>query len=117
MKAHLDTHLLVPRSRSSAKVEVKYQGHIFKKNGRFGGNSVSQTHLVSICFLYFVSHFHQFSQTESVVGKSLQFVFRSKLILDCTLSASISCKGNYSYERRFTGLSLSVISHSVPLTN
>ena len=32
MKAHLiDTHLLVPRSRSSAKVKVKYQGHIFKK--------------------------------------------------------------------------------------
>ena len=29
MKAHLmDTHLLVPRSRSSAKVKVKYQGHI-----------------------------------------------------------------------------------------
>ena len=29
MKAHLiDTHLLVPRSRSSAKVKVKYQGHV-----------------------------------------------------------------------------------------
>ena len=32
MKAHLiDTHLLVPRSRSSAKVKVKYQGHVSQK--------------------------------------------------------------------------------------
>ena len=48
MKAHLiDTHLLVPRSRSPAKVKVKYQGHICKKkNGCFGGISVSQTHFV-----------------------------------------------------------------------
>ena len=32
MEAHLiDTHLLVPRSRSSAKVKVKYQGHVSQK--------------------------------------------------------------------------------------
>ena len=32
MKAHLiDTHLLVPRSRSSAKVKVKYLGHVSQK--------------------------------------------------------------------------------------
>ena len=37
MKAHLiDTHLLVPRSRSSAKVKVKYQGHISQKMGVSG---------------------------------------------------------------------------------
>ena len=48
MKAHLiDTHLLVPRSRSSAKVKVKYKGYISQKNGRFGGIRVSQTNLVS----------------------------------------------------------------------
>ena len=36
----------VPKSRSSVKVKVKYQGHSFlKKNGRFGGIGVSQTHL------------------------------------------------------------------------
>ena len=47
MKAHLiDTHLLVPRSRSSAKVKVKYQGHVFQKMGVSGGISVSQTYLV-----------------------------------------------------------------------
>ena len=32
MKAHLiDTHLLVQRSRSSAKVKVNYQGHVSQK--------------------------------------------------------------------------------------
>ena len=37
MKAHLiDTHLLVPRSRSSAKVKVKYQGHVSQKIGVSG---------------------------------------------------------------------------------
>ena len=37
MKAHLiDTHLLVPRSRSSAKVKVKYQGHVSPKMGVSG---------------------------------------------------------------------------------
>ena len=48
MKAYLiNRHLLVPRSRSPAKVKVKYKGYISqKKNGRFGGIRVSQTHLV-----------------------------------------------------------------------
>ena len=37
MKAHLiDTHLLIPGSRSSAKVKVKYQGHVFQKMGVSG---------------------------------------------------------------------------------
>ena len=37
MKAHLiDTHLLVPRSRSCAKVKVKYQGHVSQKIGVLG---------------------------------------------------------------------------------
>ena len=37
MKALLiDTHLLVPRSRSSTKVKVKYQGHVSKKMGVSG---------------------------------------------------------------------------------
>ena len=32
MKVHLiDTHLPVPRSRSSAKVKVKYQGHVSQR--------------------------------------------------------------------------------------
>ena len=37
MKAHLiDTHLLVQRSRLSAKVKVKYQGHVSQKMGVSG---------------------------------------------------------------------------------
>ena len=52
MKAHLiDTHLLVPRSRSSAKFKVKYRGHVSQKMGAAGGISVSQTHLVVSCIL------------------------------------------------------------------
>ena len=38
---------LVPKSRSSVKVKVKYQGHSFRKNG---GISVSQTQLVYYYF-------------------------------------------------------------------
>ena len=52
MKAHLiDTHL-VPRSRSSAKVKVKYQGHVSQKMGVLGGISVSQTHLFFFCYVF-----------------------------------------------------------------
>ena len=37
MKAHLiNTRLLVPRSKSSAKVKVKYQGHVSQKMGVLG---------------------------------------------------------------------------------
>ena len=51
MKAYLiNMHLLVPRSRSSAKVKVKYKGYISQKNGHFGGIRVSQTVLVSVFF-------------------------------------------------------------------
>ena len=51
MKAHLiNMHLLVPRSKSSAKVKVEYQCYISRKNCRFGGITVSQTHLVLFSF-------------------------------------------------------------------
>ena len=49
MKAYLiNMHLLVPRSRSSAKVKVKYKGFISQKKGRFGGIRVSKTHFVYV---------------------------------------------------------------------
>ena len=38
---------VVPKSRSSVKVKVKYQGHSFRKNGRCGGIIVSETQLVT----------------------------------------------------------------------
>ena len=52
MKANfIDAQLLVTRSRSSAKVNIKSH---FSKNGHFGGISVSQTHLVFIYFTKWV---------------------------------------------------------------
>ena len=47
MKAYLiNMHLLVPRSRSYAKVKVKYKGYISQKMAVLGGIRVSQSHLV-----------------------------------------------------------------------
>ena len=49
MKAYLiNMHLLVPRSRSFAKVKVKYKGYISQKMAVSGGIRVSQTHLIYI---------------------------------------------------------------------
>ena len=45
-------HSLVPKSRSSVKVIVKYQGHSFRKDGRCGAIRVSRTHLVAFIFKY-----------------------------------------------------------------
>ena len=51
MRAYLiNIYLVVPRSRYSVEVKVKYQGHVFKKMAIVGGGiHVSQTHLVKIC--------------------------------------------------------------------
>ena len=55
MKAHLiDTHLLVPRSRSFAKVKVKYQCHVSQKMG-VSGAVVFHKHIL---FSSPMSHFH-----------------------------------------------------------
>ena len=52
MKVHLiDTHLLVPRSRSSAKVKVKYQGHVSQKMGVSGAVEFHKHILFVICLL------------------------------------------------------------------
>ena len=49
MKARLiNTHLLVPRSRSSAKVQVKYQGHVSQKMG-VSGALVFHKHILFTC--------------------------------------------------------------------
>ena len=52
MKAHLiDTHLLVQRSRSPAKVKVKYQDHVSEKMG-VSGVLVFHKHILFFFFLY-----------------------------------------------------------------
>ena len=46
MKVHLiDTHLLAPRSRSSANVKVKYPSHVSQKMGVLGA-LVSHKHIL-----------------------------------------------------------------------
>ena len=71
MKAHLiNTHLLVPRSRPSAKVKVKYQGHVFVS----GAFSVSQTHFVLLCTLH------------SIFPKPLAALYTTQNLLRITFS-------------------------------
>ena len=57
MKAHLiDTHLQVPRSRSSTKVKVKYQGHVSQKMG-VSGALVFHKHIlfcIKVCSLQYI---------------------------------------------------------------
>ena len=63
MKAHLiDTHLLVPRSRSSAKVKVKYQDHVSQKMG-LSGALVFHKHILFLLYVNMdlVYHEHLFS--------------------------------------------------------
>ena len=76
MKAHLiDTHLLVPRSKSSAKVKVKYQGHVSQR-GCFGGISVSQTHFVfSVCIIPFQFIWFKHIFLLGLRSKFFQFIF------------------------------------------
>ena len=70
MKAHLiDTHLLVPRSRSSAKVKVKYQGHVSQKMG-VSGALVFHKHIL---FIYVFLQFDALSSKKRVSCKTLIF--------------------------------------------
>ena len=72
MKAHLiDTHLLVPRSRLSAKVKVKYQGHVSQNMG-VSGALVFHKHIL----LTMLSYTHK------------PFVKYVKKPRDCVLSLS-----------------------------
>ena len=65
MKAHLiDTHLLVPRSRSSAKVKVKYQGQVSQKMGVSG----------ALVFHKHIKHIHNNIGKEKMMESST-FIF------------------------------------------
>ena len=72
MKAHLiDTHL-VPRSRSSAKVKVKYQGHVSQKMGISGAFMFNK----HILFFFFFFLF-----TFSLLSIDASNLLRSKILL------------------------------------
>ena len=47
----MKAHLLVPRSRTSAKVDVKYQGHVSQKMGVSGAVEFHKHILFVICLL------------------------------------------------------------------
>ena len=72
---------LVPKSRSSVKVKVKYQGHSFKKNGSCGGEgiSVSQTQLVS-----YGNELIRSAVNSYVFFVSSISVFQFKMVVSCS---------------------------------
>ena len=68
MKAHLiDTHLLVPRSRSSTKVEVKYKGYISQKMA-FSGAFVFHKHILFFVIVFFFLSSTELGQLSGVAG-------------------------------------------------
>ena len=65
MKAHLiDTHLLVPRSRSSVKVKVKYQGHVSQKMG-VSGALVFHKHILVFWVFFHKPEVHNKEENEN----------------------------------------------------
>ena len=73
MKAHLiDTHLLVPRSRSSAKIKVKYQGHLSQRMG-VAGALVFHKHIL---FFFFSSPEHKVLMVSFVIAQCPVSVIR-----------------------------------------
>ena len=74
MRAYtINVHLLVPRSRSSAKVKVKYKGYNSQKMAVFGDIRVSQTHLVCLIL--------QFSKFESNSTFDRLWFYQLKVVL------------------------------------
>ena len=102
-------HLLVPRSRSSAKVKVKCKGYISPKNGCFGGIHVSQTHL-----------FFQLTLGRSFLrhsGKRRKCFFRGKVIpfdpyLHCCLRDPFE---NIVEKEENAGLLKDIFHYSTPI--
>ena len=73
MKAHLiDTHLLVPRSRSTAKVKVKFQGHVSQKMG-VSGALVFHKHILFLIFSVVSMAVPDFDRIEFFVCNCFEF--------------------------------------------
>ena len=67
MKAYLiNMYLLVPRSRSSAKVKVKYKGYISQKMGVLGA-FMFHKHILFIHIQYIVYKSFQFRQIQTLL--------------------------------------------------
>ena len=75
MEAHLiDTHLLVPRSRSSAKVKVKYQGHVSQKMV-VSGALVFHKHILFLSDTEFIDKFKKLQKCEIAIISDMNDVF------------------------------------------
>ena len=86
MKANLiDTHLLVPRSRSSAKVKVKYPGHVSEKMG-VSGHYCSQTHLVFNGIFFILVLFQCHDIEVLVLGKNHKKTKDSEKTIDILMA-------------------------------
>ena len=82
MKAHLiDTHLLVPRSRSSAKVKVKYQGHVAQNMGVLGA-LVFHKYILFFLYLWMTPFSAMVDYTDNDTGTKQDY----QLILYHTIS-------------------------------
>ena len=93
MKAHLiDTHLLVPRSRSSAKVKVKYQGHVSQKMG-VSGALVFYKHILfdTVLILYSTDMHQQQTAFENIMGKEEIALDEQFLFPQCFLLLAENC--------------------------
>ena len=87
MKAHLiDTHLLVPRSRSSAN-QGQISGSCFSKDWCFEGISVSQTHLVQNGFYPVLGRNYYFSNVSFVAANVFDLVQTKNLLFGIELSS------------------------------
>ena len=80
MKAHLiDTHFLVPRSRSSAKVKVKYQGHVSQKMGVLGALVFRKYILFISCLGYRKIFFRYFMVTSTTSENTKAYIHTLQL--------------------------------------
>ena len=88
----IDKHVLVPKSRSSVKVMIKYQGHVHrKKNGHLGGISVSQTHLL------FKSNKRQ-EESYLLHSRLYVFIYKKKKIMLIYVVKDKQSKENFIYK-------------------
>ena len=106
MKAHLiDTHLLVPRSRSSAKVKVEYQGHVLKRWVFRVHKCFTNTFCIKFLFVYtpiLIDGLYCFAMNRPFVCLSFK-TFTWKLTISLTL---IKVQGSYleGHLLRFYGI-------------
>ena len=114
MKAYLiDMHLLVPRSRSSAKVKVKYKRYISQKMA-VSGAFVFQKHIFFF-FLAYPSTFFKQHLLNQIVKRSPLKLIPSKTLV--AMATTRNCKGNFLtiFSSETAGQVLKLFHRNIPL--